>query len=79
VERGIVKAWDRQRAFGFIKPDGGGPDVFCHVTSVVNREPLERGATVEFLVEQVRDGRYRAREVMPVFEGKQRKGVPCQR
>jgi cold shock protein len=31
---GIVKWFNATKGFGFIAPDGGGPDCFVHVTTV---------------------------------------------
>lgn len=31
---GTVKWYNEQKGYGFIQPDGGGKDVFVHVTAV---------------------------------------------
>lgn len=50
------------QGFGFISPNGGGPDVFVH-QSEIKRDGfrfLEKGETVEFRVEEGETGRQRA-------------------
>ena len=48
--RGEAARWN-SRGFGFIKPDQGDEDVFCHVSSIVGGNALKEGAQVEFKVE----------------------------
>mmetsp|Transcript_30945 Transcript_30945/g.51261 ORF Transcript_30945/g.51261 Transcript_30945/m.51261 type:complete len:289 (-) Transcript_30945:339-1205(-) len=46
---GVVKAWNEERGFGFIKPDDGTEDLFCHRTSIEGAESLPDGARVSFV------------------------------
>ncbi len=43
-QTGVVKFYNTQKGYGFIKPDDGGNDVFVHVTAV---ERSGIGALVE--------------------------------
>ncbi|KAB2874360.1 MAG: cold-shock protein [Bauldia sp.] len=47
---GTVKFFNTQRGFGFIQPDGGGPDVFVHITAVerAGMSTLNEGQKVKY-------------------------------
>ncbi|MGE0044549.1 MAG: cold-shock protein, partial [Hyphomonadaceae bacterium] len=47
---GTVKFFNSARGFGFITPDGGGPDVFVHVSAVerAGLPPLNEGQRINF-------------------------------
>ena len=52
--RGKVKWFNESKGFGFITPDDGGKDLFCH-QSEINMEgfrTLAEGQAVEFTLEQ---------------------------
>ena len=55
VATGTVKWFNSQKGFGFIAPDGGGPDVFVHISAVerAGLSSLNDGQKVSF--EIVRD------------------------
>eukprot|EP00928_Gymnodinium_smaydae_P039809 TRINITY_DN27118_c0_g1_i1.p1 TRINITY_DN27118_c0_g1~~TRINITY_DN27118_c0_g1_i1.p1 ORF type:complete len:452 (+),score=103.77 TRINITY_DN27118_c0_g1_i1:99-1358(+) len=64
---GTVKRWDAAKGFGFIVPNGGGPDVFVHAKELQDGEVLLNGAQVMF--EATLDttkgaGKYRAKGVI---------------
>ncbi|MDE2385416.1 MAG: cold-shock protein [Alphaproteobacteria bacterium] len=56
---GVVKFFDKDKGFGFITPEGGGRDVFVHVSSVqrAGLPHLNDGMRLSFATEE--DGRGR--------------------
>ena len=53
---GVVKWFNPIKGFGFIKPEGGGQDVFVHISAVeqAGLSGLDEGQTVAFDLEQDR-------------------------
>jgi CspA family cold shock protein len=56
VARGTVKWFNSQKGFGFIQPQGGGKDVFVHISAVerAGLRTLNEGQQVEFELEESR-------------------------
>ena len=56
---GTVKFFNSQKGFGFIAPDGGGKDVFVHISAVERSglSGLADGQKVTFDLERDRQGR----------------------
>ena len=48
LETGVVVRWNEEKGFGFLKPDGGGEDVFCHCQSIVDGASLPQNAHVRY-------------------------------
>jgi len=66
VASGVVKFFNDQKGFGFIKPDDGGDDLFVHRSNVqTDDQSLRDDQTVEFEIGQGRKG-LEARNVRPV-------------
>eukprot|EP00658_Telonema_sp_P-2_P031973 TRINITY_DN237_c0_g1_i8.p2 TRINITY_DN237_c0_g1~~TRINITY_DN237_c0_g1_i8.p2 ORF type:complete len:156 (+),score=22.74 TRINITY_DN237_c0_g1_i8:239-706(+) len=62
-QSGIACRWN-ERGFGFIKPNEGGDDLFCHVSCIEDGNMLREGDTVEYdCVFDDRKGKYRAEKV----------------
>jgi cold shock CspA family protein len=47
---GRVTSWKLDRGFGFVRPSNGGPNVFLHISEVLNAEGgiVPEGAAVDF-------------------------------
>jgi CspA family cold shock protein len=67
MAQGTVKWFNAEKGFGFISPDGGGPDVFVHFTAIQSDgyRSLEDNQRVEFEVTQGAKGP-QAANVRPV-------------
>ena len=51
---GTVKWFNNQKGFGFIEPDGGGPDAFAHFSAIEMEgfKTLKEGERVQFALEK---------------------------
>jgi len=66
VATGIVKFFNDQKGYGFIKPDDGGGDLFIHVSNIQPpAATLSDGQRVEYEVGQGRKGP-EAQNVRPI-------------
>jgi CspA family cold shock protein len=56
---GVVKFFNGERGYGFIKPDDGGRDVFVHITAVerAGLKSLNEGQRIAFDVEPDKKGK----------------------
>lgn len=54
MTQGTVKFYNEQKGFGFIQPDGGGKDVFVHVSALerAGMSGLSEGQKVIFDTQQ---------------------------
>ncbi len=59
AETGIVKFFNIDKGFGFIKPDNGGADIFVHISAVQasGLTGLEENQSVSFDTEPDRRGK----------------------
>mmetsp|Transcript_36644 Transcript_36644/g.83399 ORF Transcript_36644/g.83399 Transcript_36644/m.83399 type:complete len:132 (-) Transcript_36644:22-417(-) len=65
TQTGVVKNWNEEKGFGFIGPDDGSEDVFCHTSSLTGgAKGLGKGDKVRFNQEfDDRKGKMRAQNV----------------
>lgn len=58
TQTGIVKWFNETKGFGFIKPDGGGEDLFAHFSQIEAKgfRTLAENQRVEFEVTQGQKG-----------------------
>lgn len=55
--KGTVKFFNSQKGFGFITPEGGGKELFVHISNITgNVKSLEEGQKVEYDEGQGRKG-----------------------
>jgi cold shock protein len=56
--------WNPDRGFGFIAVDGGGPDMFLHVSDLqaagIDPESIKTGDRLTFETANTRDGKTKA-------------------
>ncbi len=64
---GKVKFFNADKGYGFITPDGGGTDVFVHVSALQYGDTLKEGQTVSYDLGQDRKtGKSKAENVRPM-------------
>jgi len=60
---GTVLRWN-EKGFGFIRPEIGGEDIFCHTSNIEDGDILEKGAEVQYVkVVDQKNGKPRAEQV----------------
>ncbi len=68
MPKGVVKWFNTEKGYGFIRPDDGGKDIFVHITAVrdAGLETLADNQPVEFELVPGRDGRTSAGQIRVV-------------
>jgi len=58
-QQGIVKFFNAEKGYGFIKPDDGGRDLFVHITAVeqAGLRSLNEGQKVTYDIEPDKKGK----------------------
>lgn len=66
--KGMLKTWKEDRGFGFISPDGGGKDIFIHISALkgTSRRPVA-GDVIYYQI--ARDNRGKLKAVNASIEG----------
>lgn len=62
-KRGTVVTWHDDKGFGFIAPEGGGDELFVHLSAFPRGLRPEAGAAVDYLDGHDKEGRACARDV----------------
>jgi len=59
--KGVLKTWKEDRGFGFIVPDGGGKDIFIHISALkgASRRPIT-GDVIYYQIAKDNRGKYKA-------------------
>ncbi|MGH1331266.1 MAG: cold-shock protein [Paracoccaceae bacterium] len=59
MANGTVKWFNSTKGYGFVEPEGGGKDVFVHISAVERSglTGLADGAKITYEIEAGRDGR----------------------
>ena len=62
AQQGTVKWFNSQKGFGFIQPEGGGNDVFVHISAVeqAGLSQLNENQRISFDMETGRNGKMAA-------------------
>jgi len=65
MANGTVKWFNTTKGFGFIEPQGGGRDIFVHISAVerAGLTQINDGQAVIYEIETGRDGREAARDL----------------
>ena len=67
-DEGVIKMYDADKGFGFIRPDSGEPDVFMHISQAQDKEAtFSQGQTVSYLLADGKNGRKSATEVEVLY------------
>ena len=59
MQTGVVKFFNGEKGYGFIKPDDGGGDIFVHITAVeqAGLPALAEGQKVAYEIEPDKKGK----------------------
>lgn len=59
AQQGTVKFFNTEKGYGFIKPEGGGADIFVHITALqaAGLNGLKEGQRISFDVEPDKKGK----------------------
>ena len=68
MQTGTGKWFNRTKGYGFIQPEGGGPDAFVHISAVeqAGLETLNEGQRVQYELVRGRNGKSSAENLKVV-------------